>query len=355
MASKTTPPPDKLGMATSQGRETNWEGGTLTELLSFLAESSLSARIEAFDTSGRLGHIDVIAGGVADAAAGDKKGDDVVTALGKRIGAHFRVELRLPHPTDATLDPPGDREGPLAKRPVAALMRYCEEFVLSCALILEQKGEVARIVYRRGEITATLVDGADAPHRLPDVMGWSEGTFRIDVVAPEMPRRSPTAAKKAGAEVSTLFGYPVPGAKAPPLGPAPAITVAGPRIGERPTPRVPLSVVNPDPVSTRPTPRAAPAAVLTSASNPAPAPIQLTAVASPGKNRAAADASIPGAIPAQLSHTNRPHSGPLRLPETGFLAQPVIVHVFVGVALGLLAVAGYWAYLRAGGTPIPLS
>lgn len=358
-------------MAASQGREgTTWEGGTLPELLSFLGENSLSARIEAFEGSGRLGHIDVIAGGVADAAAGDKQGDDVVAALSKRDRVHFKVELRLPHPTLATLEVPGEREGPLATRPVAAIMRYCEEFVLSCALILERKGEVARIVYRRGEITATLVDGADAPQRLPDVMGWSEGTFRIDVVAPEMPRRSPTTApsgtpsgtKKAGTEVSTLFGYPVPGAKAPPPGPAAPITVAGPRLGERPTPKVPLSVVTPDPVSTRPTPRTSPAvssagpapAILTSATGSGSAPIRLTAVSSPGKTRAVqAAAPMPGAIPDQLAHAARAATQ-LRLPETGFLAQPVIVHVFVGVALGLLGVAGYWAYLRAGGTPLQL-
>ncbi|HEX7918419.1 MAG TPA: hypothetical protein VF454_03400, partial [Gemmatimonadales bacterium] len=276
-------------MATSQGRDTTaWEGGALPDLLSFLAEASLSARIEASEGPGsgnRLGHIDVVAGGVAEAEAAGKQGDDAVAVLAKRDGTHFRVELRLPN-ASGTLDPPGDREGTLATRSVAAIMRYCGEFVLTCALVVEQKGEVARIVYRRGELTTTLVDGADAPHRLPDVMGWVEGTFHIDVVAPEVPRRArigtpaassavaPSAAvsKRPGAEVPTLFGYPTPGANPTPTPPGPApsapITVAGPRLGERPTPRVPLSVVTPDPVSTRPTPRSPTVAVTSRTATP---------------------------------------------------------------------------------------
>jgi hypothetical protein len=356
-------------MATSQGRDTTaWEGGSLPDLLSFLAEASLSARIEASDapTSGnRVGHIDVVAGGVAEAEAAGKQGDDAVAALAKRDGTHFRVELRLPNPS-GTLDPPGDREGSLATRSVAAIMRYCEEFVLSCALVLEQKDEVARIVYRRGEITATLVDGADAPQRLPDVMGWVEGRFHIDVVAPEVPRRarigtpasSPAAAKKAGVEVPTLFGYPTPGAKPAPTPasvPAAPITVAGPRLGERPTPKVPLAVVTPDPVSNRPTPRTPSSAVASRIATPT-APIRLTAIVATTKTRPPiTGAAMPGAVPTRPSHSGFPRTSELRLPETGFLAQPVIVHVFVGVALGLLAVAGYWAYLRTGGTPLPLA
>jgi hypothetical protein len=345
-------------MPTAEGRDgTTWEGGSLDELLAFLAESSLSARIVAWHPTGRLGHIDVIAGGVADATAGDKQGDAAVAALGKREGAQYQVELRLPHPTKATLDPPGDREGPLATRPVASIMRYCEEFVLSGALVVEQKGEVARIVYRRGEIMATLVDGADAPERLPDVMGWSEGTFHIDVVAPELPRRTPAKPKPAGPhDVSTVLGYPVPGMKPPGAEPSPAqpITVSGPRLGERPTPRVPLAVATPDPASSRPTPRGAPG-VMTSA---APAPIPLRTVTGTAKMRAAVvpapRPATAGAVPQRPSHANVGQEEPLRLPETGFLAQPVIVHVFVGVALGLLGVAAYWAYLHAGGTPLQI-
>jgi hypothetical protein len=361
---------------TSQGRDGTWEGGSLNELLSFLAEHSLSARVEAFgdasaDGAGKpVGHIDVVAGGVSDAAEGKpgegKQGDDAVALLSKRPDTHFRVELRLPSPA-GTLDPAGEKEGSLATRSVAAIMRYCEEFVLSCALVLERKGEVARIVYRRGEITATMVDGADAPDRLPDVMGWSDGSFHIDVVAPEMPRRppaaTPAAAKKPGGDVSTLFGYPVPGPKpAPsPAEPRAPLTVAGPRIAERPTPKVPMSVVSPDPLSSRPTPRAPTAAVpaapakKATPTGPAPtAPIQLTTVAS-GKSRPAPDpATIPGPIPDQLTHARFPHPAELRIPENGFLAQPLIVHVFVGVALGLLAVAAYWAYLGSGGAPLQL-
>ena len=67
-------------------------------------------------------------------------------------------------------------------------MRYCEEFVLTCALELARGAENARISYRRGEIVRTLVDGSESPERLPDVMAWHEGSWRIVLPQLNLPR-----------------------------------------------------------------------------------------------------------------------------------------------------------------------
>jgi hypothetical protein len=357
----------KAEMAAADGRAgIAWESGSLDDLLGFLAEGSHSARVHALVGADEVGHIDVIAGGLADARAGDLRSDEAVNALGKRPEVELRVESRLPHPTLAGLDPPGDREGPLGDRPVAALMRYCEEFVLTCALILARNEEIARIVYRRGEITATLVDGVDATHRLPDVMGWTDGTFRIEVEPPELPRKAgaPLKAPAAPAETpTTLFGYPSPAIAALPL-------------GQRPTPRVPPSALTGGDASTRPTPRTPVSTVGLAAATP---PHETQAV-KPARTDAAATVLAPGSKrgPTPKALEKAPQGPPLAAPphltatasavpaaariarvepdaiESGFLAQPVIVHAIVGVGLGLLAVAGYWWYLRAGGAPLKL-
>ncbi len=337
-------------MAEVDGREgASWDASGLDELLALLAEGSLSARLTALAGEEAFGHIDVIAGGIADVRAGADRGDEAMVAIRRRAGS-LRVLPRLPHPTQASLDPPGERQGPLGQRPVAALMRYCEEYVLTCALILERGSEVARIVYRRGEITATLVDGTDAPHRLPDVMSWSEGTFRIDLDELPAPRRSP---RKAGPEPSTLFGYPAMSPRTPP----PA---------QRPTPRVPMAAVASDPAANRPTPRApmhtqpgppsardgaatvlAPGAFAhTRPTRPATTAVPPSVLGDRPGPTLHSTAAIPAGARPTLATGAAAISRPVTLdeapPPAGYLARPLIVHVLVGVLLGLVIVAGYW-------------
>jgi hypothetical protein len=373
--------PGEDSMAGADGdKGTAWQGGSLDDLLGLLAEGSWSARIEATRGPGRIGFIDVIAGGISESHAGDLRGDRALAALRAHPETSYRVEFRLPHPTLGGLEPPGDREGSLADRPVAGLMRYCEEFVLSGALLLTRDDHVARIVYRRGELATTVVDGSDDPDRLTDVMGWRTGRFVIDVEGPALPVRMPAPKPSAAPKEAptTLFGYPTPGlaaaalgtpagratAKAPPAAAKESVKPAEPArslphdpASTRPTPRAPMPAVS-TPASQRQTPRTG-SAIPPSAVRPTPQNQPAQPLGKPSPIPAAAVGPAPTApAPIPLSKTPSPRLVPgpsaLELEPTnaGYLSQPLLVHVLVGAAVGALAVIGYWAYLRGGGTPL---
>jgi hypothetical protein len=389
-------------------KTTDWEGGSLDDLLGLLAEGSWSARVEATSPSGPFGIIDVVAGGVAESHAGDAHGDAAVSAMRTRPDLSYRVHLRLPNPRTGGLEPPSPAEGTLAERSVASLMRYCEDFVLSCALVFTRDGEVARIVYKRGEISATLVDGADAPQRLPDVMGWKTGTFHIDVEGPTLRRRTGKRPVATPGAPTTLFGYAGPAqaaaiaaASATPVSAASgttatsAVTTANPaltaaaaatskgaltststtsstRPGERATPKAGLQGVTAR--TARPTPKhPSPATAASDSAHPTPksgspiTPVESAPVGiapstppTPLTTRAAAPIAAsepPPQRPRREAPQDRDWIAGTPAPEavqTGLLAAPVIVHALLGVALGGLIVVAYWIYLRNGGTPIDL-
>ena len=172
-------------------RVTEWAGGSLSELMSALLEAALPARIRVFAPGARgepAGEVHLLAGGLADAFAGADRGQEAVAVLQRVTGARFVIDTRLPDPETGSLAKPGPAEGNLAQRPLAELMRYCEQYVLTCRLEVGRGEEQAQISYRRGELVGTTVGGSDAPERLPEVMGWKEGFFKIDLPLPVTPR-----------------------------------------------------------------------------------------------------------------------------------------------------------------------
>ncbi len=158
--------------------------------MSVLSAAALPARIRVFAPGGggaQAGEVHLLAGGINDAFAGDRRGQEAVSALQQVAGARFMIDTRLPDPETGSLAKPGPGEGNLAQRPLVEIMRYCEEYVLTCTLEVWRGEEQARISYRRGELVGTTVGGSDAPERLPEVMGWKEGFFEIDLPLPVTP------------------------------------------------------------------------------------------------------------------------------------------------------------------------
>jgi hypothetical protein len=192
----------------SDERVTEWTGGSLNELMIVLSAAALPARIRVFapgagDTP--AGEVHLLAGGVNDALAGEARGDEAVAALQRVNGARFLIDTRLPDPETGSLAKPGPAEGNLAQRPLVEVMRYCEEYVLTCTLEVWRGEEQARISYRRGEMVGTEVGGSDAPDRLPEVMGWKEGFFEIALPLPVTPP-VPALSKRSTASMAVAGG-----------------------------------------------------------------------------------------------------------------------------------------------------
>jgi len=187
-------------------RVAEWEGGSLSDLVATLQASALPVRIEVIapgSMGSSAGEVHLIAGGLAEAFAGSLRRDDAMAALQRLEGARFLVECRLPDPESGTLSQPGPAAGSLKERPLPSLMRYCEDYVLTCQLEVGRGQERAVVHYKRGELINTTIDGMDADDRLPDMLGWPDGTYQIVLAEPELPspqRRRDSQPLPRGAE-----------------------------------------------------------------------------------------------------------------------------------------------------------
>jgi hypothetical protein len=192
-----------------------WKGGSLEDLVGMLSGPALAARIEVLapepgTRNDRVaGEVHMVAGGVSEAKAGELRGDEALAHLKALPSTRFRVEPVVPEPESGGIDPPGPEEGLLTQRSLASLMRYCEQYVMTCHLEVWRGGEQATIRYRRGEIASTVVDGSDSPERLPEVMTWTEGRYRI-VLPPLVLPAPPRAIRPSVPDQRTLFGYVPP-------------------------------------------------------------------------------------------------------------------------------------------------
>ena len=135
----------------------------------------------AFQSTSGSGAIRLVHGQVADAAttADEERALEVLLSL--RDG-EFAVYPKLPHlpvsrGTDTT------RRGSLAVHPPADLMRYCENAGLTGRLLLELRGRLAIGYYEKGELSDVSIDGGTAADFVI-ALEWTEGTFRVDAVAP---------------------------------------------------------------------------------------------------------------------------------------------------------------------------
>jgi hypothetical protein len=352
-------PPESAGNTAAPAPQiVEWSGGTIDDLIALMSGPAWSARIEVFPTGAEqpVGEIHVIAGGVSDALFKGASTHDALDDLraATTAGGRFRIEPRLPSPGDGSLAAPGPSQGKLEERPLATLMRYCEDFVLTCGIEVWRGSENAKVDYRRGEIVGVTVGGIDAPERLAEVMKWASGNYRFTVPLLSLPARPPApaapvpaAAKGAAppaprttgsaANSRTIFGMQaVDPAAMPPASrpkaptPIPGLTAAAPVASATATPSAgvaatssaaaakapPLdggrSATGPAALAAAATGASAatgPVATATATTSAAPAPLAASAAAAPGATPtlpvSTAAPSVPGATPPGRAGANR--------------------------------------------------
>jgi len=204
----------------------DWSGGTLDDLIAIMSGPALAVRVEVFPAGSDIpaGEVHLLAGGVSDAIAPGVSPNDALDHLRTIRPAHFHLEQRLPNPADGDLTYPGPDAGTLDARPLAHLMRYCEQFVITCSIDVWRGNENARVDYRKGEISGVTVGGIDAPERLAEVMRWSSGNYRLVVPRLTLPEPAPRGTAPAAAKAAKVEA---PAPAPAPASPAPNRTIFG--------------------------------------------------------------------------------------------------------------------------------
>lgn len=206
------------GGAAAPTKMIDWNGGALTDLIALLSAPAASARVEVIPPGSDtfIGEVHLVAGGVSDSIYEGNATDDALDKLLLITGARFRVDPRLPDPKTGDLGKPGAEAGTLDGRPLAHLMRYCEDYVITCGIEVWRGNETARVDYRRGEIRGVTVGGIDAPERLAEVMQWASGNYRLIVPPIKLPAVAPKHAPvpvaapepTSRSATKTIFGLP---------------------------------------------------------------------------------------------------------------------------------------------------
>ncbi|HEV3031720.1 MAG TPA: hypothetical protein VG319_08740 [Polyangia bacterium] len=260
----------------------DWNGGTLTDLIALLSAPAVSARVEVIPVGADtpIGEVHLVAGGVSDSIYAGEATDDALDKLLTITPARFRVEPRLPNPKTGELGTPGPEAGTLDGRPLAHLMRYCEDYVITCAIDVWRGNETARVDYRRGEISGVTVGGIDAPERLAEVMQWASGNYRLNLPPIQLPAVAPKRTT-AGVMpiVSSSLPLSLPSAPEPASGgPAGAKTIFGMPQSEIAAARAAAeAIMQAQGVGTPAPPDVAPPPVADMAPSPAAAPAPLAA------------------------------------------------------------------------------
>ena len=276
----------------AQGNALEWEGGSIDDLVQMLATPALAVRVEVRTPSAgkprKVGEIHMVAGGVYEALAGELRGDDAMEHLRDVSPLSFRLQPRLPNPDDGGLLIPGPSEGTLAERPPAQLMRYCELYVLTCALEIWRDTDRATIGYDKGEIVTTIVNGAEATDRLSEVINWDSGGYRIvlaELTLPEPPKAAP---KSQGVGSKTMFGYP-----GVTHAPVPSVSVQTTSARATQVMASPVGELPSAPTSTKHFPAAEPTAPVVQASAQISGPIAQVAAPAPQAPAPAVQTSTP--------------------------------------------------------------
>ncbi|HEY3358842.1 MAG TPA: hypothetical protein VGQ83_36675 [Polyangia bacterium] len=304
----------------------NWPGHDLNEAVALINGAALSVILDIEAAAG-WGEVQLMAGGVHKATAtrdGQAVSGEDAVALMQDWKPDIHIRPRLPN-AGGELDPAGPETGDLGERSLAAVMRYCEDYVLTCAVVAWRGNETAHVYYRRGGIERTLVNGVDDAARLPEVMGWQAGRYRILLPKLELPDAAAEA--DTGATQPTVVPEP-----------SPSTTVVG------------MTAV-PAPADSAPTVPATPAALV---ETPAPSPAGQFAPSTLPKRQAMTIIGMPVVLPPAA--TAAAAAAPLA-PEAKAASGPVAAApkaVSAPVAAVPKAVSAPVAAAPASGTTQPM-
>jgi hypothetical protein len=123
---------------------------------------------------------DLRGGSVDSAKVGGKAGnaDAVAARLAKLRDGSYEVRQRLPD-LGGALGSAATLEGEVGDVPMPEIMRHCEDYALTCTLIVVGGFDRGEITYRAGEIVGVLLNGKPNMDAIVDIVGWKGARFRV--------------------------------------------------------------------------------------------------------------------------------------------------------------------------------
>ncbi|HWA71810.1 MAG TPA: hypothetical protein VG937_05740 [Polyangiaceae bacterium] len=153
-------------------------------VLDHIAEQRFTGvlRVRSREASGEFWFL---VGILESAQFGVSKADEAIERLLRATEVVFEAELRLPH-LSGGFKKRMPAAGSFAETRPVALMRYCENYALTCVLVLKGKDRTVRISYRLGELLSADAGGG-GNETLPALLESEEGDYEFVLPAFELP------------------------------------------------------------------------------------------------------------------------------------------------------------------------
>lgn len=128
---------------------------------------------------GKLGCIELRAGGVEKVEFEDKRDDEAIAAIEQLTDGEYELVQRLPE-ISGGLGRAARAEGNVSDVNVVKLMNLCETNALSCSIIVINDFDRGELVYRAGELAEVTFNGHPNDDAIVELVRLTDARFRVE-------------------------------------------------------------------------------------------------------------------------------------------------------------------------------
>ncbi len=135
-----------------------------------------------------IGEIWFLSGMTDELQFGTSTGDEALERMRKATDATYELATRLPHPGGG-FKKRFPMQGSIATATPVTLMRYCEQYALTCKLAVESKHLLVEATYQLGELVSVETTADD--DGITSMLEATEGTYEFTLPKVELPEGTP--------------------------------------------------------------------------------------------------------------------------------------------------------------------
>jgi len=135
-----------------------------------------------------IGEIWFLSGMTDEMQFGTSTGDEALERMRKATDATYELATRLPHPGGG-FKKRFPIQGSIATATPVTLMRYCEQYALTCKLAVESKHLLVEATYQLGELVSVETTADD--DGITSMLEATEGSYEFTLPKVELPEGTP--------------------------------------------------------------------------------------------------------------------------------------------------------------------